>query len=65
MVHDFINLKIHSQFSICEGAVKISKLANYCKENKISAVGICDKSNLSGSLEFSNELSKLGLDHLR
>ncbi len=61
MEQDFINLKIHSQFSICEGAVKLSKLANYCKENKISAVGICDKSNLSGSLEFSNELSKLGV----
>ena len=61
MSNDFINLKIHSQFSICEGAVKINQLSEFCKKNKISAVGICDNENLSGALEFSNELSKFGI----
>jgi len=61
MVSDYINLKVHTQFSICEGAVKISKLSTFCKENNISAVGICDKSNLSGALEFSQELIKQGV----
>ena len=61
MVSDYINLKVHTQFSICEGAVKISKLSTFCKENNISAVGICDKSNLSGALEFSQELIKQGI----
>ena len=28
----FTNFKIHSQFSICEGAVKIDELAQYCKK---------------------------------
>ena len=57
---EFIHYKTHSQYSICEGAVKISELAEYCKKNKILAVGISDTNNLSGALEFSNELSKVG-----
>ena len=61
MSKEIINLKIHSQFSICEGAVKINQLSDFCKKNKVSAVGICDNENLSGALEFSNELSKLGI----
>ena len=61
MSKEVINLKIHSQFSICEGAIKINQLSDFCKKNKVSAVGICDNENLSGALEFSNELSKLGI----
>ena len=38
----FTNFKIHSQYSICEGAVKIDELADYCKKNKIKAIGLCD-----------------------
>ena len=30
----FTNFKIHSQYSICEGAVKIDDLAELCKEKK-------------------------------
>ena len=56
----FNHLKIHSQYSICEGAVKIEDLKNYCKENKIKSVGLSDTSNLFGSLEFSENLSKSG-----
>ncbi len=60
MQKEFVNLKVHSQFSICEGAVKIQNLASYCSENSISAVGISDTSNMSGSLEFAHELIKNG-----
>ena len=56
----FTNLKIHSQYSICEGAVKIDELAAYCKENKIKAIGLCDSLNLCGALEFAEKISKVG-----
>ena len=61
--NEFIHLKIHSQYSICEGAVRISDkdkddLAKYCKENKIRAAGLCDSYNLCGALEFSETLAK-------
>ncbi len=57
---EFIHYKTHSQYSICEGAVKISELAEHCKKNKIYAAGISDTNNLSGALEFSSELTKVG-----
>ena len=56
----FNNLKIHTQYSICEGTIKIDDLASYCKENKIPNIGICDSYNLCGALEFSEKVSKSG-----
>tara|TARA_B110000971_G_scaffold209899_1_gene236538 strand:+ start:51 stop:3467 length:3417 start_codon:yes stop_codon:yes gene_type:complete len=56
----FNNFKIHTQYSICEGAIKIDDLADHCKENKISNIGICDSYNLCGALEFAEKISKSG-----
>ena len=56
----FTNFKIHTQYSICEGAIKIQELAEYCKENKIKAIGLSDSFNLCGALEFSETISKSG-----
>ena len=57
---DFCNFKIHTQYSICEGAIKIDDLAVFCKENKIKSIGLCDSFNLCGALEFSEKISKSG-----
>ena len=56
----FNHLKIHSQYSICEGAIKIDDLKDFCKENKIRSVGLSDTSNLCGALEFAEKISKTG-----
>ena len=56
----FNHLKIHTQYSICEGAIKIDNLRNFCKEKKIPCIGISDTSNLFGALEFSENISKIG-----
>ncbi len=58
--NQFNHLKIHSQYSICEGAAKISELAEFCKKNRVLSIGISDTSNLCGALEFSENLSKSG-----
>ena len=55
---EFTHLKIHTQYSICEGALRTADLARYCKENKIKAAGLCDSNNLCGALEFSETLAK-------
>ena len=57
---NFNHLKIHSQYSICEGAIKIDELKDYTKENKIKAIALCDSENLCGALEFAEKLSKVG-----
>ena len=55
---EFNHIKIHTQYSICEGAVRTADLAKYCKDNKIKAAGLSDTNNLCGALEFSELLAK-------
>ena len=57
---NFNHFKIHTQYSICEGAIKIDQLKDYCKKNKIQSLGISDSHILSGALEFSESLSSVG-----
>ncbi len=54
----FNHFKLHTQYSICEGAIKIEDLEKYCKNNKIKSIGISDTSNLCGALQFSETVSK-------
>ena len=46
---DFVNFKVHTQYSICEGAIKIQELAGYCKKNKIKAIGLSDTYKISSN----------------
>ena len=57
---NFNHLKIHTQYSICEGAIKIDSLKDNAKEFKIKSLGLCDTSNLCGAIEFSEKVSKIG-----
>ena len=57
---NFTHLKIHTQYSICEGAIKIDDLAHHCKSKKIKSIAIADSYNLCGALEFSEKISKAG-----
>ena len=56
--NNFNHLKIHTQYSICEGALQTSDLAKHCKSHKIKAIGLCDSNNLCGALEFSETIAK-------
>ena len=60
IIKTFNHLKIHTQYSICEGAIKIDNLKDFCKENKIPCLGLSDTANLCGGLEFSENISKVG-----
>ena len=57
---NFTHLKVHTQYSICEGAIKIDELADYCKSKKIKSIGLADSYNLCGALEFAEKISKAG-----
>ncbi len=60
LTQNFNHLKIHTQYSICEGAIKIDDLQEFSKSNKIKSLGLCDTSNLCGALEFAEKISKSG-----
>jgi len=59
-IQTFNHLKIHTQYSICEGAVKIDDLKDFSKINKIKSLALCDTTNLCGALEFAEKISKAG-----
>ena len=59
-IQNFNHLKIHSQYSICEGAIKIDDLKDFSKANKIKSLGLSDTTNLCGALEFAEKISKVG-----
>ena len=57
----FNHLKVHTQYSICEGAISIDdSLKDFSKENKFKSLALCDTSNLCGALEFAEKISKIG-----
>ena len=50
---DFVHLRVHSAYSLSEGAIKADKIAALAREAAMPAVAITDSGNLFGALEFS------------
>ena len=57
----FVHLKVHSAYSLLEGALPIAKLAKLAAANQFSALAITDTNNLFGALEFSEKLWSAGV----
>ncbi len=51
--HPFVHLRVHSAYSLAEGAVKLKDLVKLCQKKNMPAVGVTDSCNLFGALEFS------------
>ena len=57
----FVHLKTKTIYSLLEGAIFAKALADRCCKFKMPAVGIADRANLFGALEFSEVLSDKGI----
>jgi len=53
MQADFVHLRVHSAYSLAEGAVRIPELVKLCQEHDMPAVAVTDTANLFGALEFA------------
>ena len=49
----FIHLRVHSSYSLSEGAIKADKIAALARDAGMPAVAITDSGNMFGALEFS------------
>ncbi len=58
---DFVHLRVHSAYSLSEGAIKADKIAVAAKDAKMPAVAITDTGNLFGALEFSQACAAKGI----
>lgn len=57
----FVHLKVHSAYSLLEGALTIPMLAKLAVAQGFPALGLSDSNNLSGALEFSDKLAAAGI----
>ncbi|MBV9786485.1 MAG: DNA polymerase III subunit alpha [Acidisphaera sp.] len=58
---DFVHLRVHSAYSLSEGAIKADKIAALAREAMMPAVAITDTGNLFGALEFSHACAAKGV----
>ena len=49
----FIHLRVHTEYSLLEGAVPVKKLVKTCTEQSMPAVAVTDTNNMFCALEFS------------
>ncbi len=49
----FIHLRVHTSYSLLEGAVHVNDLVRICREQRAPAVAVTDTCNLFAALEFS------------
>ncbi|GJM02004.1 MAG: DNA-directed DNA polymerase [Rhodomicrobium sp.] len=57
----FLHLRVHSAYSLLEGALPIEKLVKFAQKESMPAIGISDSNNLFGALEFSEKCAGSGI----
>ena len=57
----FVHLRVHSSYSLSEGAIKADKIAQLARDAGMPAVAITDSGNLFGALEFSQACVSRGV----
>lgn len=50
---NFIHLRVHSAYSLAEGAIRVKDMVKYCAKNNMPAVAVTDSNNMFGAMEFS------------
>ncbi|QED23590.1 DNA polymerase III subunit alpha [Candidatus Deianiraea vastatrix] len=60
----FIHLRARTEFSILNSVLTIDKMAEYAKSDNAGAICMMDDGSMSGSLQFSSYISKIGVKPL-
>ncbi len=57
----FIHLRVHSEYSLLEGAMRVKKLPGLCESAGMPAVALTDTNNMFAALEFSEYAAGAGV----
>ncbi|WP_282151814.1 DNA polymerase III subunit alpha [Ruegeria atlantica] len=57
----FIHLRVHTEYSLLEGAVRLKKLPGLCEKMDMPAVAVTDTNSMFSALEFSVTASGAGV----
>ena len=58
---EFIHLHVHTEYSLLDGACRISRLVQRAKEMNMSTLAITDHGVLYGAVDFYSECKKVGI----
>ncbi len=61
MPTEFVHLHTHSDYSMLDGACKISSLAELAQKFNMTAAALTDHGNLCGAIEFYTQMSSSGI----
>jgi len=57
----FIHLRVHSAYSLLEGALQLGAIVGHALKDNCPAVAVTDTNNLFGALEFAQKATKDGI----
>jgi DNA polymerase III subunit alpha len=57
----FIHLRVHSAYSLLEGALQLPKIVAHAVADEAPAIAVTDTNNLFGALEFAQKAVKEGI----
>jgi len=60
-VRPFVHLRVHSAYSLLEGALKLDKIVYHALKDAAPAIAVTDSNNLFGALEFAQKAVKEGV----
>ena len=58
---EFVHLRVHSAYSLLEGAIQPKDIVSLCVDGKMPGVAVTDTNNLFGALEFSFAAAEKGV----
>ena len=61
MTPSFVHLRVHTAYSLLEGAIKVPELVRLCQENQMPAVAVTDTANLFGGMDVSSSCAQSGI----
>ena len=57
----FVHLRVHSAYSLLEGALPLPKIVGHAVDTSTPAIAVTDSNNLFGALEFAQKASGAGV----
>ncbi|MCY4462223.1 MAG: DNA polymerase III subunit alpha [Albidovulum sp.] len=57
----FVHLRLHSEYSLLEGAVRVKTIPEHCRSRGMPAVAVTDSDNMFCAIEFSTLASNAGI----
>ena len=58
---NFVHLHLHSEYSLLDGAIRISEIPKLAKENGHTAVALTDHGNMFGAVAFYKACRREGI----